>query len=178
MRTLQITLATAVAVALLAMTATAYAGSSTSWTTELGNFWHNGQISDTDFLSAVQYLVDQGHVKVVPQIVIQEVQAQSSNNDDLGNAVGVLQNKLDVLANEFGQWQKTFNDRPIFDEIKTLRIEIKRVDDKHGDAILVLQSDPVDQNPDIDWEKRYNELWDLYDRLSLRVVELEKEAGN
>jgi len=89
-------LAISATVALLAMTATASA-TSTSWTTALAGFWSDGQISDSEFLDAIQFLVDEDIIHVNPQIVevevIKEVQAQTmpTDNGALWESIGALQ---------------------------------------------------------------------------------------
>jgi len=93
-----------VGVALIAIGGAVFANAeSSSWATEVGNFWNNGQISDAEFLNAVQFLVDRGYVKVVPQIVeveiIKEVKADDDyeGSNELWTAIGALQDRDEKL---------------------------------------------------------------------------------
>jgi len=86
-----------IGIALLTMTATAEAGSSSSWTKFLGQIWINDRISDSEFLNGIQFLVDENVIRVEPRII--EVQAQSmpTDNGKLWESIGALQEEDDQL---------------------------------------------------------------------------------
>jgi len=160
-----------VALALVILPTTAYAsGGIPDWVKTSMGWYSENRISDSEFMETLQFLLDEGIINAPQKVIIKEVQAEpmNDNHDSIWKSINVLQEELD-------SWSTQWNDRLIYKEMSELRAEIQRVDFEHGDAILEINRDPVDQNPDIDWERRYNELWELYDDLSLRVVDLERE---
>jgi len=80
-KTIIIALILVVILALGTYVVTATAMSNPSWAKVLAGFWSDGQISDSDFIQAVQYLVDESVIHVNPKIieieVIREVHAQT-----------------------------------------------------------------------------------------------------
>lgn len=118
--------------------ATATATSSNSWTKTLGMFWSDGQISDSEFLEAVQYLVDEGYIYVQPRIVevevIKEVTAQPMPTDigPVWESIGALQEEDENLrwemynnmigAEQYDEYGDMIGDHEV--ELIELRAEI------------------------------------------------------
>jgi len=182
-------LAISATVALLAMTATASA-TSTSWTTALAGFWSDGQISDSEFLDAIQFLVDEDIIHVNPQIVevevIKEAQAQTMPTDNgvLWESIGDLQDAVYSLQQEYELTVQHNYSQDIWDRIDQIQSKLNNVaDTAHDNKIKVdcmesgLCNNPVDGIPIPDYEAMYNELSDRHFALAERVLELEKKSA-
>jgi len=94
-------LAISAIVVVLAMTATAEAGSIPNWIKNVAGFWSDDQISDSEFLDAIQFLVDEKIIKVKPVYVdkIIEVQAETMPTDTgpIWESIGALQEEDEKL---------------------------------------------------------------------------------
>ena len=104
--TLKIILAVVIVISVFVLgsfIATALATSTPSWAKFLGTFWSDGQISDSEFLEAIQFLVNEDIIQVKQKIVevevIREVQAQPlpTNTGVVWEAIGALQERDDKL---------------------------------------------------------------------------------
>lgn len=147
-----------------------------SWIQDMAGWYSDGSIDDAEYIKSLQFLIDEKIIKIPQEIVyvevLQQVQAEPlpDTHNEIWKAIG-------NITDEFGAWQIAFHNdnNPLLEEIDNIRAELQEVDFRHGDMILELHKDPVNQDPSVNWEKKYNELWELYDDLSLRVVDLERK---
>jgi len=187
MKTYKLLTISAVAVALLAMTATAEAGFVPSWIKGIAGSWANNQISDTEFVNAIQFLVDENVIQVDPRIieieVIKEAQAQTMPTDNgvLWESIGDLQNAVYSLQQEYELTVQHNYSQDIWDRIDQIQSKLNNVaDTAHDNKIKVdcmesgLCNNPVDGIPIPDYEAMYNELSDRHFALAERVLELER----
>jgi len=129
--------------------ATATAMSNPSWAKVLAGFWSDDQISDSDFIEAVQYLVDENVIHVNPTII--EVQAETTPTDTgtLWKSIGALQDEDDQLRweiynnmigaeqyDEYGNMIGAHELRIIEleAEIHDMKLQLNCVIESHGEA--------------------------------------------
>lgn len=154
-----------------------------SWVKNTAVWYGDGTVNDKEFTNLVQYLVDADVIEVPKQIVfkeieiIKEVQAEPMLDDHVELWKQINFNRDELLATAQHNYSQD-----IWDRLDQNQMQINEAKANAEDALIKVncmesgqcmgfQSDA----PVVDYEEKYNELLDLYQRMGERVVALEKE---
>jgi len=113
-KTITVALILVAVLALGTYVATASGISNPSWAKVLAGFWSDGQISDSEFLEAVQFLTDENIIHVEPRIIEAQAKPMPTDNGKVWEAIGALQEEDDQLHWEI---DNTINGVDQYDEL-------------------------------------------------------------
>ncbi len=153
-----------------------------TWIQDMAGWYSDGSIDDAEYIETLQFLIDEKILKVPQEIVyvevIKEVQAEplADTHDEIWDVIGVLQNTVsrntaeNVESDIYRRLADSENKQQLTDiSIGDLAIKFECYVTKLCNGY----TDP--QINEAHWEKKYNELNEMYIDLGLRVVELEKK---
>jgi uncharacterized protein len=91
----------------LTMHASAQQASIPSWIKNVARWWSQGQTSDSEFLKAIQYLIDNNMLHVASQTMASQLNV--TNSSDLQNQNNQLSQRLGDLQSQYNTLQTRYN---------------------------------------------------------------------
>ncbi len=154
-----------------------------SWVKNTAGWYADKSVDDGEFAKIVQYLVDEDIIEIPKQVIfkeieiIKEVQAEPMADDHVELWKQINFNRDELLATAQHNYSQD-----IWDRLDQNQIQINEAKANSHDALIKVNCMESGQcmgfqtdAPTIDYEQKYNELLDLYQRMGERVVALEKE---
>jgi hypothetical protein len=151
-----------------------------TWIQDMAGWYGDGSIDDAEYTKSLQFLIDEGILKVQQKIVyvdvikeieiIKEVQGSEANLDAVWEAINFNAEEIreTVKFNPTADLYSRFND------IETQIMEAKNA--SHDNTVKLQSERTVAPHTHLEYEQKYDQLWEMYIQLGERVLELEKEA--
>ncbi len=162
-----------------------------TWIQDMAGWYGDGSIDDAEYTKSLQFLIDEGIIKVPQEIIYKEIEVlkvvqaetQEDSHVELWKVTNQLRSELDVMTREFAGWQSNFHDREILKEMQDMRNNLQQTDMKLGDLEIKFECYVTkscngyqsNEAQEIHWEGKYNELYEMYKDMGQRVVDLEKK---
>ena len=157
----------------------AYASGIPDWVKTAMGWYSDDRITDGEFMETLQFLIDEGILNVPQQTqqiiyrdveIIKEVQAQEADLTAVWEAINfnAEEIRMTVKFNPTADLYSRFND---------IENQIREAKDQSHDnekRIEILNT-PVDNPSNYEYERKYNELLEMYIDMGQRVVDLERE---